>query len=68
MMQFSKGSMKTGLGCKLPGLGWSLRESSPSVYAAPFTRVLLPASLQSYFILSLVTMTNLHFTNEETEA
>lgn len=69
MPWFSKGSVETGLGCKLRGLGRSLREPSPSVYAAPCTGVLLPASLlQSCFILSLVAMTNLHFTNEETEA
>lgn len=56
MLQFSKGSMRTGLEYKLPTLVWSLRELSSRVYAAPFTRIFLPASIQSHFTLPLGTM------------
>lgn len=56
MLPFSKGSVRTGLGCKLPALVWSLRELSSRVYAAPFTRIFLPARLQSHFTLSLGTL------------
>lgn len=56
MLQFSKASMRTGLGYKLPTLVWSLRESSSRVYAAPFTRIFLPASLQWHFTLFLGTL------------
>lgn len=56
MLQFSKGSMKTGLGYKLSTLVWALRESSSRVYAAPFIRLFLPANLPSHVTFSLGTM------------